>query len=285
VVELGCGTGLSGLALAAMAQPAPRLVCLTDADAFALSLARANAEANAEANAQAATSSCAQPSATEAAGAAGAAGVAADGRSGADGGSAAERSGGRVSVRELRWGDATAIADARALATPQQRAPGAPGAGAGAGGYDMVVASDAIYDADVVGPLLSTAEALLRPAATTPASSADSTLEPLEERLFLLAYAPRCAEADKDVRRRIERAAEAATVDANGDGNGATSVRWQWLEATDILAEPCEEEPEEDGSSSSSSSSSSSLARDIARALRGVEGAAMFLAAFRFGSG
>lgn len=177
-VELGCGTGLSGLALAASTDL--RLVLLTDGHEGVVEFATGNAALNATLGRTA------------------------------------------VQVRRLEWNDRAAIDAARAEA---QRIDVSRG-DAGEAGFDLVIATDVIYDEDVVEAMVHAAAALVGlPSTSSGAGEREGSSHPVERRL-IVAHVPRCAN-DAAVRRRL-----AAACQSCGFKDGA------WLSAAQLDAAP-----------------------------------------------
>ena len=157
VCELGCGTGLGGLAVGAASNA--KMVALTDGHQGVIDLAEHNAADN-----DAALGST------------------------------------RVVAQRLVWGvDAACVADC-------------------ANGFDLVLATDAIYDESVVELLFETAVSLLR----APLVS-EGGAENASSRRIIIAHVPRTS-CDDEVRRRLENASTRA------------GMPWSWLQARDFPA-------------------------------------------------
>jgi len=124
VVELGCGAGLCGLALASLGAQS---VTMTDIDPEVCDLARSNLRLN-------------EPSCRSA--------RCDDGSSDVEGGGEGATRG-MHTVETLAWGDAGAAIDLLARLHDRR-------------GVDLVVAADCIYNEDVIVPIMTTAATLMR---------------------------------------------------------------------------------------------------------------------------
>ena len=233
VVELGCGTGLCGLALAALGA---RSVTMTDIDAEVCDLALANLELNALAM------PCKGAGADDVDGGAGGGvggvggvddvgGVGGDG--GGDGGGgggfggAEAHSEGCHGVETLAWGDDGAAVDL--LAKIRDRTRTGPRQSERQrtqrtqrtqGGADLVVAADCIYSESVIVPIIKTAATLMRGSGGGGDGCGEGGVEveagggiggdccgSASDARFVLVYVPRCASPDAEVRHQIEEAA------------------------------------------------------------------------------
>ena len=216
VVELGCGTGLCGLALAALGAQS---VTMTDIDAEVCDLARANLELNAR------SIPCTSAGGEEVGGEAGGAGVGVGG--GGSVGAEAHLEGCH-GVETLAWGDDGAAVDLLAKIYDRGRERTGPRRSERqrTKGADLVVAADCIYSEGVIGPIITTAATLMRgsgggggggggegcgdggtEAGGGTCMEGGGCCGGASDARFVLVYVPRCASPDAEVRRQIEEAA------------------------------------------------------------------------------